>query len=912
MEVARVKLKWNNHQCIFSHYLQEYLYCNQPRFSDAMIACEGRIFMVHRIILSTCSHFFDEIFQKTPNDNARPVIILNDASVEAVEWLLSYMYCGEVTIPKDSLPLLFKLAEQLKIKGLSQLEIPDFEKRLPVPGNVEGQGDGTANKNVAKSHKRKLSEGNNVQTKKSTSSVSVGQQSDSPSFVLTPPLQTVAASATNMSFPQNGSPVIVTSTVPGSLSSSSIIIKPPTATPLASSMGTRIIPPPNVVRPETMSSSSLPIVTIPVSALPAGVQTSVSSGSPMLQTSVSSGSQMPILTNCLLGKSTVIPSSVPSSTAVTSSGSSTIIVTSSTRHNGSIITENSAFNFLPVGTTTDHPLLTEIKEEVKEEPLTLGPDDPLSMDNVDDYDDDDFSNWSVDDTPVLPEAMSSASNSTSTNAHMLVLPRVVSSLSMAEVLSSKKKLKSNDTASETVREQAGGGEGEGSSCGEEGGSVSRSQHVLPQIVPPFMAMKTHVKAKSKDNKSKVQQSQGHIQGDKQPPASDVEGPVKMYTSDVVDVKKAYLPQKTPEKTDMPCRIKVVTKSVKKDEYTPSKEVVDGNVQSEKRQPEPCNVTITMPPARSVNEPQNQYSNFEDDAGLREMMEFIQEESDNSPVFVPIESEKKRNQPYLIRSTKIATKNDEPVKFCLRGAKANQIVTICMRYTEEKYKHIPVNPCRLHQKDNGNSNFLISSIGGSPVMYRNDEDGHPTAHMVIGHVDMVEMSNFIFFVTFICLNSCHKNNGKKMELVCKLLDPTTSQVVSQSNFEVRVCKNVKRDYKEVIQGGDSQCLKVLVRPDAYLYPEEVVLTDGKSAGKSHGLASGSGSIQALEDKVPIAEALTLAKKQDNQNHDLYLIRLPNSKRGKLVLDLVREFEKTMLDLENSPASQDTVGNDQESL
>lgn len=872
--------------------------------------------MVHRIILSTCSHFFEEIFQKTPNDNARPVIILNDSSVEAVEWLLSYMYCGEVTIPKDSLSLLFKLAEQLKIKGLSQLEIPDFDKRPPVPGNVEGQVDGTANKNVAKTHKRKLSEGNNVQTKKSTSSVSMGHQSESPSFVLTPPMQTVAASSTNLSFPQNGSPVIVTSSVPGSLSSSSILIKPPTAMPLAGNVGTRILPPPNVVRPETMSSSSLPIVTIPVSALPTGVQTSVSSGSPMLQTSVSSCSQMPLLANCLLGKSVVgkppvVPSSVPTSTAVTSSGSSTIIVTSSTRHNGSIITENSAFNFLPLGTTTDHPLLTEIKEEVKEEPLTLGPDDPLSMDNVDDDDDDDdFSNWSVDDTPVVPEA-------TSTNTHMVVLPRAMGMLNMAEVLSSKKRLKSKDTSSETVREQASGGEGEGSTkdhaCGEEGGGVSRSQHVLPQIVPPFMAMKTHVKAKSKDSKSKIHQSQGHIQGDKQLPTSDVEGPLKMYTSsDVIDVKKAYVPQKTPEKADVPCRIKVVTKSVKRDEYMPSKEGVDGNVQSEKNQPEPCNVTITMPPARNVNDSQNQYSNFEDDAGLREMMEFIQEESDNSPVFVPIESEKKRNQPYLIRSTKIATKNDEPVKFCLRGAKANQIVTICMRYTEEKYKHIPVNPCRLHQKDNGNSNFLVSSLGGSPVMYRNDEDGHPTAHMVIGHIDMVEMSNFIFFVTFICLNSCHKNNGKKMELVCKLLDPATSQVVSQSNFEVRVCKNVKRDYKEVIQGGDSQCLKVLVRPDAYLYPEEVVLSDGKSAGKSHGLASGSGSIPGVEDKIPIAEALTLVKKQDNQNHDLYLIRLPNSKRGKMVLDLVREFEKTMLDLENSPASQDTVGNDQESL
>lgn len=69
----------------------------QPRYSDATLACEGRLFMVHRLVLATCSDFFDEIFQQTPSDTTRAVIVLNEARAQDVECLLDYMYCGQVS-----------------------------------------------------------------------------------------------------------------------------------------------------------------------------------------------------------------------------------------------------------------------------------------------------------------------------------------------------------------------------------------------------------------------------------------------------------------------------------------------------------------------------------------------------------------------------------------------------------------------------------------------------------------------------------------------------------------------------------------------------------------------------------------------------------------------------------------------
>ncbi|XP_068249868.1 uncharacterized protein [Palaemon carinicauda] len=575
MEVARVKLKWNNHQCIFSHYLQDY--CNQPMFSDAMIACEGRIFMVHRIILSTCSHYFEEIFQRSPNDNARPVIILNDTPVETIEWLLSYMYCGEVTIPKDSLSLLFKLAEQLKVKGLSHLQVPESEKKQTVPGEGEDSS------SVPITLKRKLSDTPNTQTKKSTSSVSMGLQSDSTSYVLTPSLQTVTASPSNPSFPQGVSPLILTNSIAGSLPSSSIIIKPPSAGPLSNAIGTRVLSPPTGVVPQKVSSS-VPIVTIPTSALPSSVQTSLNC------------SRMPILANHLLGKSTSTPSSMSSSTIVPPKPSPTVIITSTAKHNGSILAENETFNFMPAGTTTDYPLLTEIKEEVKEEPLTLGPDDPMCTDDVDD-DDDDFSGWGFDDSPTLPENSSSVPAPTSKNSHMVALPTTMGSLNIAATFSMKNKSKRKQDISETIKEHANEAEGpKDKANGEEGGAPARLPHVLPQIVQPFMGVKAHVQVKSKDKKKKAYQPPGHFQGDQQQPhqlpTSDVEVSTKTLTSpDVQDIKKSFSPQKIQENAGAPCHVRVVKKTVKRDEFKMAKEVLDMKVRCAARG---CSAAFTDP------------------------------------------------------------------------------------------------------------------------------------------------------------------------------------------------------------------------------------------------------------------------------------------------------------------------------
>lgn len=92
----------------------------QESYSDVTLACEGKFYPVHKLVLSTCSEYFEEIFSRT--QCRHPVIVLKDVKHGELEALLNYMYLGEVNVLQADLAGLIKAAECLKIKGLA---VPD-------------------------------------------------------------------------------------------------------------------------------------------------------------------------------------------------------------------------------------------------------------------------------------------------------------------------------------------------------------------------------------------------------------------------------------------------------------------------------------------------------------------------------------------------------------------------------------------------------------------------------------------------------------------------------------------------------------------------------------------------------------------------------------------------------------------
>ena len=92
----------------------------QESYCDVTLACDGQFYSLHKFVLSTCSEYFEEMFERTQCKH--PVVVLKDIKSEDLEALLNYMYVGEVNVTQESLSGLIKAAECLKIKGLA---VPD-------------------------------------------------------------------------------------------------------------------------------------------------------------------------------------------------------------------------------------------------------------------------------------------------------------------------------------------------------------------------------------------------------------------------------------------------------------------------------------------------------------------------------------------------------------------------------------------------------------------------------------------------------------------------------------------------------------------------------------------------------------------------------------------------------------------
>ncbi|XP_076042547.1 uncharacterized protein LOC143026294 isoform X2 [Oratosquilla oratoria] len=115
MEAERFLLKWNNHQSNLVNVFDQ-LY-EQEAFTDVTLACDGRTFAAHKVILSACSPYFQGLFLKNPCNH--PIIFMKDVRSSDMEALLAFMYRGEINVHQQDLASFLKTAESLQIKGLS-------------------------------------------------------------------------------------------------------------------------------------------------------------------------------------------------------------------------------------------------------------------------------------------------------------------------------------------------------------------------------------------------------------------------------------------------------------------------------------------------------------------------------------------------------------------------------------------------------------------------------------------------------------------------------------------------------------------------------------------------------------------------------------------------------------------------
>lgn len=139
----------------------------QELYTDVTIACDGRFYPSHKLVLSTCSDYFHKIFERTPCKH--PVIVIKDVECKNMEALLNYMYAGVVSVSQSDLAQLIRAAELLEIKGLAVPDDPPSGTKRPVQTRETSvEGSSSNPKKPRHEEKKKL---NQIETPCSDSSV---------------------------------------------------------------------------------------------------------------------------------------------------------------------------------------------------------------------------------------------------------------------------------------------------------------------------------------------------------------------------------------------------------------------------------------------------------------------------------------------------------------------------------------------------------------------------------------------------------------------------------------------------------------------------------------------------------------------------------------------------------------------
>jgi hypothetical protein len=133
-------LRWNDFQENISVAFRDLR--NDSDFFDVTLACSDessvnnsagseasrppthKTVRAHKVILSSCSIFFKDLLRSmtVAGSNVQPLIFLRGIRFEDLQSILDFMYFGEVNIEQEKLNTFLAVAEELRVKGLSQNE----------------------------------------------------------------------------------------------------------------------------------------------------------------------------------------------------------------------------------------------------------------------------------------------------------------------------------------------------------------------------------------------------------------------------------------------------------------------------------------------------------------------------------------------------------------------------------------------------------------------------------------------------------------------------------------------------------------------------------------------------------------------------------------------------------------------
>jgi len=109
-------LRWNDFESNISSSLRELR--DDKDFFDVTLACDDEQIEAHKVILSACSPFFRNVLRRNPHQH--PLLYLKGVKYTDLQSVLNFMYHGEVNVAQEELNSFLAVAEDLRVKGLTQ------------------------------------------------------------------------------------------------------------------------------------------------------------------------------------------------------------------------------------------------------------------------------------------------------------------------------------------------------------------------------------------------------------------------------------------------------------------------------------------------------------------------------------------------------------------------------------------------------------------------------------------------------------------------------------------------------------------------------------------------------------------------------------------------------------------------
>jgi hypothetical protein len=116
MESEKFSLRWNDFKSNISEAFKDLR--EEKDFFDVTLACDDNQIQAHKVILSACSPFFRNILRRNPHQH--PLLYLKDVKYKELLSVINFMYLGEVSVAQDELNSFLNVAEELRVKGLTQ------------------------------------------------------------------------------------------------------------------------------------------------------------------------------------------------------------------------------------------------------------------------------------------------------------------------------------------------------------------------------------------------------------------------------------------------------------------------------------------------------------------------------------------------------------------------------------------------------------------------------------------------------------------------------------------------------------------------------------------------------------------------------------------------------------------------